>query len=222
MSTTFNGMFGGTIQTLSDDFQFGSSEAGEVGELGWNSGSAGGTGNTNGVPSELDHPGIMSVNTSATAGSRFHVSGSGLHVLNAKRFMTLIRIPVPNVQVRFGLFATITASGEDSRGVYFSYDPATSPRWRSVTRDVNGITVKEFQGRVGPVVADKWFLLDLQLEPGYVIFRLNNREEARHQTNIPVEMVDKGWCVQNIDAAVRTIHIDYFFQRLVTSADARF
>jgi hypothetical protein len=110
--------------------------------------------------------------------------------------------------------ADATAANESLQGLYFSYQVATSDKWRTVTRDAGGVTVRE--SRV-TVAQNTWYLLEIrQVESKFVQFFVNGVEVVhQHSTNMPVSLASPCFAIQSTAVGARTLQIDYTRARSV-------
>jgi hypothetical protein len=120
---------------------------------------------------------------------------------------------VDGINYAFG-FTTSNPNGgvEVAQGVYWSYLPATSLNWRTITRTA-GVTTANTTDV--PVLAENWYLLEIvcaiSAESQVVDFYINRTRAARHTTDIPVAATSTPiFICQEIAGANRSLGIDTF------------
>jgi hypothetical protein len=184
----------------------------QIGQLGWNGPAAAQVANQTG---ETAHPGIVRVTSGTATGVSTPLSLGSVILADIGYAAAIVRIPtITAAPFRFGLKRTVGGAGEAVRGIYFSFLPASSANWRTVTRDGGGITVNT---SAVPVVAGNWFLLEIfRNGAGDVDFYVNTALVATHSANIEAAEGFPVFEIETTAAGVaKTMDVDFFWMQTI-------
>lgn len=122
------------------------------------------------------------------------------------------RISTAAVRIHVGLVevGNVTNNNEDHDGAFFSFDPAQSANWRTVTREA---ATKTANNSSVAVAVDKWYLLEMKKKGLDIEFLINGVLAATHTTNLPdataIDWTSK-FGITNIAAADKQVDAGYF------------
>lgn len=190
--------------SIKDEFAGQGSTTGIIGEQGW--ALSGGTVSV-GVANQA-HPGFVNLSSAGPAVARITLQGFFPADLGyAAALLSTDTSTVADTNIAFGFSAGNPAAGvEVVQGAYFSYVEATSPNWRTYTRDGAGVTTNTTDV---PVVANSWYLLELVLDitasSQTVDFYINRTRAFRHTTNVLTSSMTPIFICQTTAAVTRTI-----------------
>jgi hypothetical protein len=207
----------GSFTSLFDDFL----DTLNVGALGWTATTSGGGAAIASVTTNSDgnHPGIKQMTTGPTATGRctYDLSLDGMAYPLASGeldYETLILIPTLSTAAqRYVLyvgFGDVSAAGDQTDGVYFEYDEATSANWRIVGAQ-GGTRTKTTTATA--VVAAAFIRLRMVCVPGTATFFVNNTQVGTITTNLPGAGQFFGPIFKlekTVGGTARTLEIDYF------------
>lgn len=210
--------------SLEEEFVSGTNTGNQIGLYGW----ALGAGTVTGVTAVASHPGVWtlsSTNSSGTIG-RLHLGLAGVAPyvpadIQHMVFLVNPRSGTTTMSARFGCLSTVTGSTETSQGMYWSFDPATSANWRSVSRDGGGV---ESNSTSTAYATSTWFQLEIRKASGGTNweFWLNGTLAFTHSTRLPTAACFPGFFIETGEAVAKTIDVDYFFLVGLNPMSARF
>lgn len=222
--TRFNGITRQVIDEVrgkwKDDFLSGfpstasfTTLAGTLGELGWsavNSTTAAWAAGT----SLSAHPGILTINTSATNASTSNlflgqtVTSGIILPSNVEYFSFNINIPtVTTLTTRLGLGQAISTSSMGTAGVFFQFNPAVSPNIQFVVRNGSVSTVTTTST---VMVANTWYMLEAFNNGSGWTPVINGTIGQLVNTNQPSAALNIGINLTVNAASARSIRLDYF------------
>ncbi|MCS7126551.1 MAG: hypothetical protein NZ929_06565 [Aigarchaeota archaeon] len=202
---------------MSDHFNAGSTETGEIGELGWQTT----TGTISQQSSEAGRPGIYRATTGTTSGNVANiVLPSFIHSSDKFEIRVAVRVPtVTSVKVKIGLTSLATDGdiGASENGIFFHFDPSANANWRAVTVSAGTSTITATDISVS---ANTWYLLTIIRRTiardgvNRVEFYVNNVLKATHTSNISETSLDMAMVVETATSAARTLDVDLFIARI--------
>lgn len=209
---------------LQDDFLGGANtSSGNIGGLGWGFGttnSATGHTGTQYNVIEVGHPGMYRLTTATSAAAATRIVLSSIMMSDLAYFAYIIR-PASvdaDTQVRCGLSNSTTTSGEAAQGIYFSYLPASSANWRTVTRDASGVTANS---STLAVTLNNWYFLEVLRSGSTVQFYINTTLVATHTTNVPSNAGAPMFVVESATTTVKSADIDSFALKTINPLGQR-
>ncbi len=189
---------------LQDDFTTGGQPTGTIGDLGWLS---------NGTlvvrPGELNHPGVIRLDTRAVSGTHerlnFSLSPSFNVGFNHEvTWVAVVNTVDANTTVRLGS-ANSVAGAPPVNGIYFEkLDGDTN--WFAVTRAGGTQTRTD----TGVAVSASYITARYSFNGSAVLFYINDLLVATNTTNIPVGLESPFAYIINSAAASKTMDVDYF------------
>ncbi len=191
------------------------------GEQGWRTS---GVGAPTGVliDGAVDHPGIMQIGTSGTAGDDVNLFlGSTTATLNFfdpdDTFDTtmIVRIPIiTNLVVRVGLSLNpVSNSEEGAENAMFRFAPATDASWECRTRSAGG--VNQINDSTVDVAAATWYKLRIVKDGGTIRFFINDVNRCNHSLQIPSNPLTPVYTVDITAGAARTLDVDLFYGKFI-------
>lgn len=191
--------------------------AGSIGECAWT--LSGTTAAPTFQTSVASRPGILRAATGTTSGNsnRFHFGSAANSAIIAPadvgRMTFGVAIPtITTMTVKFGLgvdLSVATAGELGTAGAWVEFVPATSAKWRYVTRQASTSTVNTDTG--ADVVAATFYRFDIiRKQNGNVQFLKNGVLMFEHSTNLPTTVGNIGTAVHTLTAAARNLDHDYF------------
>lgn len=193
--------------------------AGSVGECGWTMSGAGTVAAPAFQTAVAGHPGVLRSVSGATSGNntRCHhgnASNSAIVVpTNIARMRFIVAIPTITTmaaKLGFGVDLSVATAGElGSAGAFIEFVPATSAKWRFVTRQASTSTVNADTG--ADVVAGNWY--DFQIirkQNGDWQFVKNGALAFTHSANQPTTVGTIGTLAHTITAAARNVDHDFY------------
>jgi hypothetical protein len=119
---------------------------------------------------------------------------------------------VTTMAVKLGLgvdLSDATAASLGSAGAFIEFVPATSLKWRYVTRQGSTSTTNADTG--ADVAASTWYQFDIvRLQNGNWQFAKNGVLAFTHSANQPSTAVNAGFLVHTLAASARNLDIDFF------------
>jgi hypothetical protein len=202
-----------------DEFEFASTETGEIGEMGW--GFTNGTFNL--VNPESGHPGTCRRASTAVAATVASVFPGGGGATPTHRFdqideQTWIIKPVTadtDYDLRFGWSSDFT-SATASNGVYFE-KLAADTNWFGVSRTSGSQTRTD----LGVAFAASWFKLRMRrIDASTVGFSINGGSETTIAATIPPgsNVLLFGFHIIPQSANARSVDVDWYGHRLVAQS----
>lgn len=202
----------GRFSNYVDDFLLSS-----TGELPWNFVSTSGTA-LGPLVAEAGHPGIVQMGSQQTppvSVAWVAVTApqpNGLCMLSDFAYAKFILRPSLGntlMSASFGFTDNVgVAPDETQLGAYFSFQPGTSPNWRTVTRDGAGITANT--SAVAYTVGT-WYQLEIVIQAAEIDFYINGAVAAVHIANLPLaSSFNFGLIVAGNDpASDKNIDVDF-------------
>lgn len=204
-----------TAPFMSDEFDFASTESGEIGQMGW--------GFTNGtfglVNPEANHPGICRRTSTAVSGTiaSFYSGGGGgapvyrFDQLDEQSWILKPLAITTDHDLRFGWCSDLT-DDTPTNGFYFER-LAADTTWFAVSRQNDAQT----RTAMNAIVAD-WTKLKLRrVSAAAVAFSINGGAETQIATNIPLATNALAFGGQVIprSAAAQSVDIDFYSHKLL-------
>jgi|GEM_PF-6654544 len=187
-----------------DEFTAGLTSSTAVGDLGWPT-----TGSIVEKAGETNHPGILTLSTTAIANAVSSLQRNFMYLTDEGRVSLLMR-PLSGSTVmgfRFGLLDT-QLTLETSKGVYFSFLAESSANWRTVTRDGSGITRNTSATAYTP---GSWYLLEIVKSGTDYLFYINSVLKATHTTNIYAGSVRPMIVLLTREAVAKSVDLDWYY-----------
>jgi len=195
----------GILRTIEvDDFTAGLTSSTAVGDLGWPT-----TGSIAEKAGEANHPGILTLSTTAIANAVSSLQRNFMYLTDEGR-VSLLMQPLSGSTVmgfRFGLLDT-QLTLETSKGVYFSFLAESSANWRTVTRDGSGITRNTSATAYTP---GSWYLLEIVKSGTDYLFYINSVLKATHTTNIYAGSVRPMIVLLTREAVAKSVDLDWYY-----------
>lgn len=201
-----------------DDFEGGAlATSGNISTTPWGTSASGTAANAFQAGENL-HPGIFRLVTGATSGnnSRLHLGASATAVApvlpaNLARTRFLLRIPTVTtlaIKAGWGVDMSDAAAGSlGTAGAFVEFVPATSLKWRYVTRQAGASTTNADTG--ADVAASTWYQFDIvRLPNGNWQFAKNGVLAFTHSANQPTTACTFGFLVHTLTTALRNLDID--------------
>ena len=166
---------------------------------------------------EDKHPGILRLVSGGTSGnnSRLHLGASATAAqflpANLGRVRILVRIPtITTLAVKLGIGVDVsvaTAADLGTAGAFIEFVPATSAKWRYVTRQASSSTTNADTG--ADVAANTWYQFDIiRKQNGDWQFLKNGALMLTHSANQPTTACTLGALVHTLTSAARSLDID--------------
>ena len=190
---------------------------GNISSLAW--GTTAATGGTMAFQAGVaSHPGILRLVTGATSGNnqRIHLGSAAntgvLAPADIARARFLVRIPTITTmaaKLGFGVDLSVaTAADLGTAGAFVEFVPATSAKWRYVTRQASASTTNADTG--ADVVANNWYQFEIvRLQNGNWQFAKNGALAFTHSANQPTTVLNFGFLAHTLTAAARNVDIDF-------------
>lgn len=191
---------------------------GNFGALAW--GMTGATPGTAAYQTGTDkHPGILRLVTGATSGNnqRIHMGSSAtvapLLPANLARFRAVVAVPtITTLAIKLGIgvdLSVATAAELGTAGAFVEFVPATSNKWRYITRQGSTSTTNADTG--ADVAAGNWYQFDIvRLQNGNWQFAKNGVLAFTHSANKPTTACTVGFLAHTLTASARNLDIDVF------------
>lgn len=161
-------------------------------------------------PGAAGHPGVVGVETSVTANSRYTLFRRTVFPADVSR---LIHIVSPrnsiaaSMTMRIGLGRIDEFDVDVPDGIYFTFDPSSTATWRCVTK--TGGTATTNDSSVTVTLAN-WYVLEIRKNGSSWEFWINGSLVATNSTNLETGECYWGYrCQQYTTAAKRQLLIDY-------------
>jgi len=192
--------------------------AGSIGEAGFTM-SAGGTPVISFNNTSANHPGSLRAQTGTTSANstRLHFGNAANSqmmqpsaISRLRYIVSIATITTMTVKLGAGVDLSVaTAADLGTAGAFIEFVPATSAKWRFVTRQASTSTTNADAG--ADVVAGNWYDLVInRLQNGNIQFVKNGAIQFTHTSNLPTTNVNVGLAVHTLTAAARSIDIDFF------------
>lgn len=190
--------------TLQDDFTTGGQPTGTIGDLGWNS---------NGTlvvrPGEVNHPGVIRLDTGAVSGTHERLNFSLSSAFNVGfnheiTWVLILNTVDANTTVRIGA-ANSVAGAPPNNGIYFEKLDADT-NWFAVTR-ANGTQTRT---DTGVAISTAYTAFKYVFNGTSVAFSINDTLVATNTTTIPIGLMSPYTYIINSAAASKTLDVDYF------------
>lgn len=190
---------------------------GNISKLSW--GTTAATGGTMAFQAGVaSHPGILRLVTGATSGNnqRIHLGSAAntavLAPADIGRVRFMVRIPtITTLAIKCGLgvdLSVATAADLGTAGAFVEFVPATSAKWRYVTRQASTSTTNADTG--ADVVANNWYQFDIvRLQNGNWQFAKNMGLAFTHSANQPTTALNLGFLCHTLTTAARNLDIDF-------------
>lgn len=192
-----------TEMTLFDDFMSGSTGSGGIGRLGWTFTSF----TISSIGSEVNHPGLFRLTTSAANVGRILLGGSFLYFVDVPlthMFVTRLNNDDANLTIRIGL---ITATGDNppAQGLYFEKIGAETT-WFAVSRLAN----VEQRTNTGILIVADFVRSEIIRTATAIEFYLDGILVATH--DLTTAAIQCTSCIQMINGggADKTLDFDYY------------
>lgn len=191
--------------------------AGSIGECAWT--MSGTTAAPVFQSSVAGKPGILRSATGATSGNRtslHHGSAANSAMVapaDVTRMTFGVSIPtITTMSAKFGLGQDLSVATVDqlgTAGAWVEFVPASSAKWRYVTRQASVSTANADTG--ADVVAGSWYRFDIiRKQNGNVQFLKNGILQFEHSTNLPTTVCNIGTTVHTLTTAARNLDHDYY------------
>ena len=192
------------------------------GEQGWRIAANGGTGSIVLIDGEVDHAGIMHLQTAGALGNDNDLwLGSGTTTLNffdpddTFDITMVVRIPtITSIVVRVGANLNPVSVSEDaSENAMFRFAPATDASWECRTRSAGG--VDQSTDSTVDVVAATWYKLRIVKDGGTIRFFINDVNRCNHSLQVPSNPLTPFYTIDTTAAVVRTMDVDLFYGKFI-------
>lgn len=211
---------------LQDEFLSGLTSSGNIGALGWTLGA----GTWSGIASIAAHPGqstFSSTNSSGTIGRMYLATAAtqGAYVASDLAYFGCLINPrsgTTTMSVRVGLVVSVATSTEGSQGIYWSFNPAVSANWRTVTRD--GTDIASNSSDV-VYATSTWYLLEVKRAANGTDweFWINGVLKFTHTTRIiTATAVFPGIYIETNEAVAKTLDGDWCGVGTINPMGSRF
>ena len=200
-----------THRTIVEEFLGLNITSGEIGAHGWETSLSGSGLIAVGGDSENDSIKIVDTGTTSASVAVVYLrqfAGDWQEV----RFLVRPRTSIADVRIHIGMVeaANVANMNEDHDGAFFSFDPAQSANWRTITR--NSATKTGNNSSVA-VTLNNWYLLEMRKKGTDIEFLINDTVAQTHTTNLPLETLT-AWTAKygiiNTAAASKIVDAGYF------------